>query len=155
GPHGRAEDAPMRHGRAGLARQDAPVVQGAEARHRAGDSPQARSERTLTMPTIRYRTRQRGGIVGPELDAWQEFALHHPQRGGDLSLEGQFGPEWESIVPGLWRLHGERLTAEWVEKLPGSRPGLWWAVSAGESRRIVNHLPDRSAEALLIEQHMF
>jgi hypothetical protein len=30
----------------------------------------------------------------------------------------------------LWRLHGARIVAEWIEKHPGTRPTFWWRFDA-------------------------
>lgn len=109
-----------------------------------------------------FKKRRRGGTIGPHLDEWQEFALLHPRHGsGPLSLATQFGEDWEDDVRALWSLHGDRLTHEWAlarereRKFVGSRPALWWALTVGESRRIVRPDPNPVVEARVVDENTF
>ena len=103
------------------------------------------------MARVSRFMRSRPGAV--DIDEWQEFALTHPRRGrGLLSMEAEFGPDWETVVPRLWRIHGERLTGEWIaashRKGYGiSRPALWYAFDGpDEERRVMNPpAPDEEA----------
>ena len=67
-------------------------------------------------------------------------------------LASTFGPDWQEIAVNAWEVHGERLTAQWIGKHPGTRPALWWALDHGEERPVVNAAPEEQ-EALWRKMH--
>lgn len=75
------------------------------------------------MPTNRTRT-TRGRRAPPiDADAWAFLNDGVPRNPFTRFLPDAY---WS----GLWADHGERITAEWAVRHPGTRPQHWWKFSA-------------------------
>lgn len=75
------------------------------------------------MPTNRKRTTR--GRRGPPIaaDDWAYLTDEAPE-----NPFTQFLPD--SHWGELWAEHGERITQDWAERNPGTRPSQWWKFSA-------------------------
>lgn len=75
------------------------------------------------MPTNRKRTvrSRRAPPIHPD-----EWAILNDEKPANPFIQFRSGDHWRS----LWAEHGERITQEWAERHPGTRPKHWWKYSS-------------------------
>lgn len=92
------------------------------------------------------RSRAVLSVISPSL-------LHYFHTGErDKSLEGHQDTVWLTLcdrekLPDVWRQHSESILKDWIDRYPGTRPFIWWKLSAPGKR------PEGETEAAYLQRH--